>query len=342
MIDTRFFDKAVETLTLAEICKVSGAILDENTGQPDVQISSLAPLDQAQSGHVSFLDNRKYVDQFQDTKASACFVRAGFVEQAPDGVACLVTDHPYMAYALTAQAFYPLNESDGKISEKAEVDSTAELGQNVSIEAGAVIKENVTIGENTIIGANVVVERGVEIGENCRIGSTCVLSHCLLGDHVTLAPGVKLGQPGFGFAISPKGFVSVPQLGRVILEDHVDIGANTTIDRGAINDTIVRMGTRIDNLVQLGHNVETGQMCVLVSQTGIAGSTKLGDFVMTGGQAGLAGHLNIGSGVKIAAQSGIMRDIDEPGEYMGSPALPMKQYMRQVATLNRLSKKKKG
>ena len=340
MVDQRFFKKSQDNLTLSEICEISGArLLDD--GQSGLIVSGLAPLAKANADDVSFLDNKKYVDQFVETTAGACFVREEFVEKAPEGTVCLVTDHPYMAYALTAQAFYPEKQSDGQISDGAFVDSTAKLGNNVSIEHGAVVKSHAVIGDNTIISANTVIGEGVEIGEGCRISENAVISHAVIGSRVSIAPGVKIGQPGFGFAMSPKGFVSVPQLGRVIIEDYVDIGANTTIDRGAISDTVIRQGTRIDNLVQLGHNVETGQMCVIVSQTGIAGSTKLGDFVMTGGQAGLAGHLNIGSGVKIAAQSGIMRDIDEPGEYMGSPAMPLKQYMRQVATLNKMTRRNK-
>ena len=338
MVDPRFFHKAKESLTLAEICEVSGARLaDEH--KSGLLMTSLAPLDKADADDVSFLDNKKYLEQFSDTTAGACFVREEFADQAPEGTVCLISEHPYMAYALTAQAFYPQALSDGKISDAAFVDATAKLGQNVTVEHGAVIKANAEIGDNTIIAANTVIGEGVVIGTNCRIAENGVITHCIVGNHVSIAPGVKIGQPGFGFAMSEKGFVSVPQLGRVVLEDHVDIGANTTIDRGAISDTVIRQGTRIDNLVQLGHNVETGQMCVIVAQTGIAGSTKLGDFVMTGGQAGLAGHLKIGSGVKIAAQSGIMRDIPEAGEYMGTPALPMKQFMRQVATLNKMSRR---
>lgn len=342
MVDTRFFNKKIETLTLAEITKISGAELsDENC--KDKCVNGPAPLNQADGQTISFFDNKKYLDDFKSTLAGACFVRPAYVDQAPEGLACLITENPYMAYALTAQAFFAENQSDSGISDHACISASATIGHGVTVESGAVIKDNVKIGNQTHIGANTVIEDGVEIGEKCYIAPLCHLTHCLIGHGVRIAAGVKIGQAGFGFAISDRGYVSVPQLGRVILEDGVDIGANTTIDRGAINDTIIRRGTRIDNLVQLGHNVETGEMCVLVSQTGIAGSTKLGDFVMTGGQAGLAGHLNIASGAKIAAQSGIMRDINEPGEYMGSPAMPLRQYMRQVATLNKLTKSgKKG
>ncbi len=341
MIDPDFFDKACDSLSLKEICEISSAhMLDRK--HADVTVQDLAPLDRADQSQISFLENKKYLEQFKATKARACFVTEKMAEHAPEGTICLITDAPYMAYALTAQAFYPIWDKGSGISDQAVISNTCKLGTNVTVEAGAVVKDGVQIGDNSVIGANSVIEKNVKIGADCHIASLVTLSHCHIGDRVSIATGARIGQPGFGFAMSAKGFVSVPQLGRVIIEDDVDIGANTTIDRGTVNDTIVRQGTRIDNLVQLGHNVETGNLCVIVSQTGISGSTKLGDFVVTGGQAGLAGHLNIASGTRIAAQSGVMKDIDEPGEYMGSPVLPLKTYMRQVATLRKMVSPKKG
>lgn len=340
MIDPDFFNKARSAISLKEICELSGARLsDDSLGSVEVQ--DLAPLDRADQSHISFLENKKYLEQFKETKARACFVSEKMAEHAPEGTICLTSDAPYMSYALTAQAFYPIWDEGTGISDHAVIAGCALLGQNVTVEAGAVIKTGATIGDNTVIGANTVVEKNVRIGKDCHIAPMVTLTHCHIGDRVSIATGSRIGQPGFGFAMSPKGFVSVPQLGRVIIEDDVDIGANTTIDRGTVNDTIVRQGTRIDNLVQLGHNVETGNLCVIVSQTGISGSTKLGDFVVTGGQAGLAGHLNIASGTRIAAQSGVMKDIEEPGEYMGSPVLPLRTYMRQVATLRKMVQPKK-
>jgi UDP-3-O-[3-hydroxymyristoyl] glucosamine N-acyltransferase len=185
-----------------------------------------------------------------------------------------------------------------------------------------------------------VICDGVEIGSDCDIGANTYVTHALIGKKVRIYPGAVIGRPGFGFAIDPSGFVSVPQLGRVIIEDYVEIGANSTIDRGAGPDTIIGMGTRIDNLVQLGHNVVLGKACVIVSQTGISGSTKFGDFVMTGGQSGFAGHLTIGSGTKVGAQSGIMRDVAPGSEIMGSPGVPVKQFMRQVAIMGKMSDRK--
>jgi UDP-3-O-[3-hydroxymyristoyl] glucosamine N-acyltransferase len=182
----------------------------------------------------------------------------------------------------------------------------------------------------------VVIGDGVAMGRDCRIGSHASLSHAFLGDRVVLYPGARVGQDGFGFAVTPDGFVSIPQIGRVILEDDVEVGANTTIDRGSMQDTVIGAGSRLDNLVQIGHNVRVGRCCVLVSQVGVSGSTILEDFVMLGGQAGLAGHLRIGRGARVAAQSGVIGDVPAGAEYMGFPAEPSRAFLRGIATLRRL------
>jgi UDP-3-O-[3-hydroxymyristoyl] glucosamine N-acyltransferase len=187
-----------------------------------------------------------------------------------------------------------------------------------------------------------VIEAGVDLGEDCRVGANVTLSHCLIGARVVLHPGVRIGQAGFGFAPDAQAPVKVPQLGRVVIGDDVDIGANTTIDRGSGHDTVIGPGTMIDNLVQIGHNVVLGRGCILAGQVGISGSTSFGDFVMVGGQAGFAGHLRIGSGARIAATSGVMRDIEPGATVCGSPAVPITMFMKQVAVLQRLARKKDG
>ena len=321
MADPRFFQNSGST-TLAQLADIGGASLADGT-DGNLSINDVAPLDRAGANDLSFLDNIKYKEQFKGTKAGACVVAPEMQKFAPAGLALIISSNPYKSYALIAQHFYPDQaKSNGSIHPSAIIHETAEIGENCSIDACAVI------------GA------GVKIGNNCVIGANASLSHCILGDNVRLYPGARIGQDGFGFAIDPAGFVKVPQLGRVIIEDSVEIGANTTIDRGAGPDTVIGQGTWIDNLVQIGHNVKIGKGCVIVSQAGISGSTIIDDFVMIGGQAGIAGHLHVGSGAKVAAQSGIMRNIPAGEEQMGYPALPMKQFMRQIATLNRLSKKK--
>lgn len=321
MADPAFFHKT-EPKTLQQIADLAGCEIS-STSKANYIVEDVASLDKAGPKDISFLDNVKYKQQFTQTQAGAVIVAHDLKDLAPDECHVLLSSNPYKSYALTAQSFYPIEKPDDtRINPAAIVDPSAQIGKGSIIEAGAVIGP------------------GVRIGVGCKIGANAVISHAIIGDYVNIYRGAMIGQDGFGFAIDPAGFVKVPQLGRVIIEDHVEIGANTTIDRGAGPDTIIGQGTWIDNLVQIGHNVQIGRGCVIVSQVGISGSTKIGDFVMIGGQVGIAGHLHIGSGVKIAAQSGVMRDIPTGEEHMGSPAIPIKQQMRQIATLNKLAKKK--
>jgi UDP-3-O-[3-hydroxymyristoyl] glucosamine N-acyltransferase len=196
------------------------------------------------------------------------------------------------------------------------------------------------IGRRTLIGANAVIGPGVVIGDDCVVGAGATISHSLIGDRVNVYPGARLGQDGFGFAMGPEGHLKVPQLGRVIVEDDVEIGANTTIDRGAGPDTVIGAGTKIDNLVQIGHNVRLGRGCILVAQVGISGSTRFGDGVAAGGQAGFTGHLHVGAGARIAAQSGVMRDVEPGATIGGSPAVPIQEFLRQGVVLHRLARRK--
>jgi UDP-3-O-[3-hydroxymyristoyl] glucosamine N-acyltransferase len=241
---------------------------------------------------------------------------------------------------VAAQAFYPDPPPVPGLAAGAVIDPSARLGEGCRVEPNAVIGAGAELGRACHIGANAVIGPGCVLGDGVRVGANASLSHCLIGARVRIYPGVRIGQDGFGFAPDPKGHVKVPQLGRVIIGDDVEIGANSTIDRGAGPDTVIGAGTMIDNLVQIGHNVQVGRGCVLVAQVGISGSTRLGDFVMIGGQGGLTGHLTIGSGARVAAQSGVMRDL-APGEtVMGSPAVPIREHHRQVLLLRRLAAKK--
>lgn len=337
MADPRFFNK-IDSLSIGDIAAVVDienlSSLDETQSFTDV-----AALDEAGKADISFLDNIKYKGAFTKTKAGACFVNEKLSSLTPDGTIPLVTKSPYKAYALTAQHLYPRANATGNISNRAHIHESAKIADSVDIADGAVIENGVEIGAHTIIGPNAVICANVKIGAHCRIGANATISYALIGDYVSIYNGCCIGQDGFGFAIDPAGFVKVPQLGRVIIGDHVEIGANTTIDRGAGPDTVIGQGTWIDNLVQIGHNAKIGKGCVLVAQSGVSGSTVLDDFVMVGGQTGIAGHLHIGKGVRIAAQSGIMRDVPAGAEVMGSPAVPLKQFMRQTAMLNKMTKK---
>jgi UDP-3-O-[3-hydroxymyristoyl] glucosamine N-acyltransferase len=335
------FHKRSAALTLEQIIRLTGAELSKGS-DPSVQIKDVAPLETAGSGDLTFLDNVKYKDQFARTKAAACIVRPELAALAPKGIHLLLSAVPYKAYALAAQAFYPDTMSRAHIASGAVIDSSAQLGEGCVIEEGAVIGAHVKLGKQCHVGANVVIGNHVTIGDHGRIGANAVLSHALIGAHVRIYPGVCIGQDGFGFAPDPKGHVKVPQLGRVMIEDHVEIGANSTVDRGSGPDTVIGQGTWIDNMVQIAHNVKIGRGCMIAAQCGIAGSTVIGDFTAMGGQVGVSGHLVVGKNVRIAAKSGVTRNIPDGEEYMGYPAMPMKQYLRGVALLNRLIKKEKS
>lgn len=224
----------------------------------------------------------------------------------------------------------------------AHVDPTAILEPGCIVEPGAVIGPEAQIGAHTRIGAGAVIGRRVTIGRRCAIGARAVITNALIGNAVIIHPGAAIGQDGFGFAMSPRGHLKVPQIGRVIIQDNVEIGANTTIDRGALRDTIIGEGTKIDNLVQIGHNVVIGRHCVIVAQVGISGSTVLEDFVVMGGQAGCVGHITIGAGAQIAGNSGLATSVPRGERWGGSPARPFKVWARETALLKRLAEKLSG
>jgi UDP-3-O-[3-hydroxymyristoyl] glucosamine N-acyltransferase len=338
MVDPRFF-KSSGPLSLRALAERTGARLGEGA-EPDRQMRDVASLETAGEHDVTFLDNLKYLPAFGHTRAGAAFVQPAYAERAPKGLALLLTPTPYKAFALAAQAFYPEPAVEPGIHPSAIIDPTARLGEGAAVGPYAVIEARAEIGQRCRVGAGSVISRACVLGDDVRVGAQVTVSHAIIGSRVTLFPGVRIGQDGFGFAPDSKGVVKVPQLGRVIIEDDVEIGANTTIDRGAGPDTVIGAGTMIDNLVQIGHNVQIGRGCVLVSQVGISGSTKLGDGVMIGGQGGLTGHLVIGSGARIGAQSGVMKDVPAGATVVGSPAVPAYEHFRQIATLHRLARRK--
>ena len=338
MTDSRYFRNS-GPFTLSELAVVTGGAIAQGA-DPGLVVHDVAPLSQASCQQISFFDNRKYLAEFERCQAGACIVSPAMAKYAPPGMALILSAAPYKAYALIAQKFYPRPHFQGGVSDKASVDPSARLAEGVHVAAGAVIGPGVEIGAGSYIGANVVIGDHVMIGAGAWIGPLSSIACALLGDNVTLHPGVRIGQDGFGFAPDPDGFIKVPQLGRVIIQDNCDIGANTTIDRGSGPDTVIGEGTWIDNLVQIAHNVQIGRRCIIAAQTGISGSTEIGDYVMIGGQAGLTGHLKVGDGAMIAAQSGVMRDVAPRERVAGSPAMPAKQHFREVASLARMAKQK--
>ncbi len=339
MADPRFFQRR-GPFTLAQLAEIAGAQIAPGF-DPSLLLDDVSTLAEAQPGQISFLDNRKYLNDFSATKASACIIAQEMAQHAPEKTALLISKNPYKSYAKVAQAFYPAEAAQDLRHATASIDPSSSIGKNVRIDAAAVIGKNAKIGADCIIGPGAVIGDGVEIGNNCVIGANASLSHCLLSDRVVIYPGARIGQSGFGFAPDAVAPVKVPQLGRVLIESDVEVGANSTIDRGAIGDTVIGQGTMIDNLVQIGHNVKIGRCCVIVSQVGISGSTEIGDYVQIGGQAGLAGHLKIGNLAKIAAQAGVMRDVDAGETVGGTPAVPVRQWHKQTAVLSGMTKPKK-
>lgn len=340
MPDPRFFRRA-GPFSLAELAEKSGATVTA-IQHANRQFSDVASLDTAGESDVSFLDNPKYRDQFMVSKAGAIIISPEFAGLAPSQACLLLTDQPYVAYAKIAACFYPEIPKQPYIAPTSVIDRSAQIGAGCDIGAHAVIGAHAEIGPDVTIEPNATIGAGVKIGRKTVIGANASLSHCLVGEECNIHPGVRIGTRGFGFASTPQGSLDVPQLGRVIIGNRVEIGANSTIDRGAGPDTVIGDGCKIDNLVQLGHNVRLGRNCIVVSQAGIAGSTVLEDFVIVAAQVGIAGHLKIGAGSMIAAQSGVMSDIAPKLKVGGSPSVPIKQFLRQAAILGKLATRGNG
>ena len=339
MADPRFFRRE-GPFSLKQLAALGGCGIASG-GNAALEIVDVAPLETAGAADLSFFDNVRYRDAFRKSGAGACVARPDEAEHAPDGMVLLVTPNPYKSYALIAQAFYPEQLPAPGISEDAHVAPSATIGAGCIIEAGAVIGEGAEIDECCYIGPNAVIGNGVKMGRSSRVGANANVAYAIIGDNVNIYPGARIGQDGFGFAIDPAGFVKVPQLGRVIIGDSVEIGANTCVDRGAGPDTVIGAGTWIDNLVQVAHNVKIGKCCAIAAQVGISGSTVLEDFIMVGGQTGFAGHITVGKGARISGHSGVISDVPPGEQQMGFPSQPSKQYLRQIAVLKNLATKKK-
>ncbi|HTK34995.1 MAG TPA: UDP-3-O-(3-hydroxymyristoyl)glucosamine N-acyltransferase [Caulobacteraceae bacterium] len=325
MPDSRFYD-ALGPVALAELAELTGAVLAV-PAHAKRKIEGVAPLARAGAGSIAFLGDRRYLRDLENTDAGACFITSDHADRAPPRCAVLIAAQPQAAYALAAARLHrPRASLDAvAIHPEAEIEPGAILAAGVTVGAGA------RIGAGTQIGANTVIGPGVAIGRGCRIGAGAVIGFALIGDEVRIFAGAVIGEPGFGVAAVGAEMIDVPQLGRVIVQDRVTIGANSCIDRGAWDDTVIGENTKIDNLVQIAHNVRIGRNCVFAAQTGISGSVVVGDGVMFGGRAGIADHLEIGAGAKIAAAAGVMKSVPAGEVWCGSPARPLRRFMRETA-----------
>jgi len=343
MAQPTFFQKPSPT-TLADVAALAKATLaDPSRGGQ--QVRGLASLDEAGPRHLTFFDNLKYADQLAATKAGACLVSDRFAARVPDHVAVLKAAQPFRAFVRIAREWHgdalrPQSwvGNDG-IAPSAVIDPTARLEDGVVVDPLAVIGPEVEIGAGTVIGAAAVIGPGVKIGRDCNVGAHCAIQVALIGNNVLIHPGCSIGQDGYGFVFfGPEGHLKVPQTGRVLIQNDVEIGAGTTIDRGSLRDTVIGEGTKIDNQVQIGHNVTIGRHCLLAAQIGLAGSLTIGDNVSIGARAGLNNHITIGDGAQIAATSGVMDDIPANQRWGGHIARPAKQWFREVKTLERLAR----
>ncbi|MGC1177927.1 MAG: UDP-3-O-(3-hydroxymyristoyl)glucosamine N-acyltransferase [Methyloceanibacter sp.] len=338
-----FFERA-GPFSLRSMIEVAGAAPSREIDL-ETKIRDVRPLDQAGRGDLSFLDNPKYLPLFAHTRATACLVAPKFAGQAPAGTAALVTPDPYRGFAKVLALFYPdalkpKAAGDGALGAAGRIDRSARLEEGVTVEPGAVIGPEASIGRGSTIAAGTVIGYRVHVGRDCYIGPNATLTHALVGNRVTIHAGAAIGQDGFGFAMGKAGHQKVPQIGRVIIQDDVEIGANTTIDRGALRDTVIGEGTKIDNLVQIGHNAVIGRHCIIVAQTGISGSVELGDFVALGGQVGVVGHVKIGAGAQIAGSSNVRGNVPPGVRWGGTPAKPARLWFRELTLLRRLAERK--
>lgn len=334
-------------IALAELAEEVGSSLPASA-DPAARLRGGASLETAESWHVAYMDHAGHAESLRTTLAGACIVADRFAHMVPSGTVAIIVRDPHLAYAKLLTRLHPealrprpvLGEADATAG--CFMHPTAQIGAGAVLDPGVVIGERVIVGAGTTLGAHVVLGPDVVIGRDCSIGAGTTITRCNMGDRVIIHPGVRIGQDGFGFALSASGHVKVPQLGRVVIGNDVEIGANTTVDRGSGRDTIIGEGTKVDNLVQIAHNVRIGRHCVIVAQVGIAGSTVLEDGVAVGGQSAIAGHLHIGRGAQLAAASRLMRNVPAGERWGGMPAKPLREWFREQTTLKKMAKHRSG
>ncbi len=334
---------ASATLTIAEIASLTGAVPREGTSLSH-RITNIAPIDHAGPTDLTFLDSGKFADALSTTSAGTVLTTERFARKAPKTLNVLITREPYQAFVTLARELHrerlrPASpfEADG-VMPGASVHPSATLGAGVTVDPGAVIGPRATIGAGSMIAANVVIGADVRIGRDCSIGAASSIIDSDIGDRVIIHPGCHIGQDGFGYISSAKGHVKVPQIGRVVIHDDVEIGAGTTVDRGGMRDTIIGEGTKIDNLVQIGHNVVIGRHCIIVAQSGLSGSVTIEDNVVLAARVGIVPHVTVHTGAQVAARATVRRDIPAGEKWGGTlNAKPLMQSMREIVAIEKLA-----
>jgi UDP-3-O-[3-hydroxymyristoyl] glucosamine N-acyltransferase len=341
-----FFPRAAN-FSVADIISLTGAEPCEGADLAR-RVSDIAPIDQAGAGDLSFVAENKYLASLKSTRAGIVLTSERFACHAPQGVAVLRVRKPYDAFIAVARKMYggalrpaSVFETIG-VSPGAMVHPTAELGSNVTVDPFAVIGPQAKIGAGTLIGAHAVIGPGVRIGADCAIGTHCSVTHANIGDRVIIHPGCGIGQDGYGYLPGAEGHTKIPQIGRVVIHNDVEIGSGTRIDRGGIRDTVIGEGSKIDNLCQIGHNCSIGRHCIIVAQCGLSGSVTLEDFVVLGPRTGIIPHVTVGKGAFTASRSTIYEDVPAGQTWGGFPAKPQKQWLREVVALKRLAARPSG
>lgn len=334
----KFFNKKCDSLTLDQVANsIDCKILNQEFAS--YKVFDLATLDEAGEGDLSFVTSKKYLDSFFNSSAQFCIVCESDLDKLQDSsIILLVSNNPHYSYSLALDLFYEDRVTDFNFDGVAHPDSR--FGSDVRIANSAFIGKNVEIGNNCVIGPGAVIMDNVQIGNNCNINANVVISHAILGDNCIIHYGAKIGQDGFGFAHNNGVNHKVLQIGIVEIADNVEIGANSCIDRGAIKNTIIGQDTKIDNMVQIAHNVEIGRGCFLAACSAIAGSTKVGNYVQIGGNAGISGHIEIEDFAQISGMSGVTKSIKEGVMVGGYPARPIKEWLRMDVKLSQLVKRK--
>jgi UDP-3-O-[3-hydroxymyristoyl] glucosamine N-acyltransferase len=322
---------------------IAGFLKGDIEGDPDIKVNTIAKIEEGQLGALSFLANPKYEHYIYETKSSIVLVNRSFAASAKISATLIRVENAYEAFASLLRLVDQARPRKKGIHPSAVIESSAIIGSDVFIGPFTYVGENCIIGDGCSVYPQVYIGDNTKLGNNCTINPGVKIYHdCILGEGCTIHAGTVIGSDGFGFAPqSDNEFMKIPQLGNVILEDHVEIGANVTIDRATMGSTIIRKGVKLDNLIQIAHNVEVGENSVMAAQTGISGSTKVGKNCMFGGQVGLAGHLKIANGTKIGAQGGILGDVKEENTaIIGSPAIEVKQFLRSSVIFKKLPEMK--